>query len=227
VAGVTTAIPTPSRPSNRPDPCPRPRPAARGRAGTGPSSGHPEAYAGLAREPQYATGLEICRADLAEEAAGEAPGPGPWSPCSAAAGLTEAYLAHLAAREPHADPAEEAERAYVVEQFALSHALGTCRYVPLPSPVPSPWPGHPFVGGYADPALAHGDPDGPRGGILLVAAPSGNGFLERYRGLNRAVAHWWSSDESPEAAIGRAGLRHSERDALSRVLPDLTLTVTS
>ena len=208
---MTTASSLPANPARPTD---RPR-----RAPPAAAASHPAAYARLAAEPQHRTGLEICRADLAEETGGPVPAPGPWSACSAAAGLTEAYLRRLDAEEPGHDPAVEAERAYLVEQFVLSHRAGHCRYAALPQALPSPWPGRPFVGGYLDPDLGLGDPDGPRGGVLLVTAPDDDGdFLARYRALNRAEAHWWSAGEDPADLARRPGLAPATRRALRALL---------
>ena len=148
----------------------------------------------------------------------------PWGEQSASIGLADGYVAHLARRgERPADPDWAAQMAYCTEQFVKRfHAQrgvtveegyppplpailpeiplsqmgrrGRCTYVAFSNPMPSPWPGHPFVGGYVDPSLGLDPPDEPDAGILLVTAPAedcGDGdFWDRYAALNRTKAVW-------------------------------------
>ncbi len=82
---------------------------------------------------------------------------------------------------------------------------GRCTYVAFSSPQPSPWPGHPFVGGYLDPDLGLTEPGEPGTGILLATAvpdpASGVGFWPLYRALGRTVSVW---GERGETAAGLA-----------------------
>jgi hypothetical protein len=150
---------------------------------------------------------------------------GPWSPCSAAAGLTLPYLGHLDRTEDGFDPAAEAEIAYVTEQFHLSWMRDsgspgpTCRYVPLPNPLPSPFRGRPYVGAYVDDAPAHGERDGPAGGMLLVTGDGeGADFLRAYRDLNRNTALWWAPGEDATDMIGRLDRADPARVAARAIL---------
>lgn len=193
--------------------------------------------------PEYLTGVEVCRQEEAERAAeAGVPAPRPWLALSmqpwggqsAALGLAEDYLGHLArSAEPPRDAMEAAQMAYVTEQFVKRYFVegarsvderpggtltrrdladlakgGRCTYVAFSNPQPSPWPGHPFVGGYLDPDLGLTEPGEPGTGILLATTvpdpSSGVGFWPLYQALNRTVAVWGERGET--AASLAAGL---------------------
>ena len=172
------------------------------------SDHHPHAYARLMDAPEYATGFELNRVDCIEGRAAcgepfEIPPRSldaavPWGEHSAAIGLAQPYLSHLASTDERVagDGEAELEAAYCAEQFAKRFAVdggrvlycgfptrgsdgmglrlcdatpdGGCSFLAFPVPMASPFQGRPFVGAYLDPRIPRGEGGGPDAGMMLV-----------------------------------------------------------